>query len=198
MVSADFSDAYTQSKLIDLQRAIEKLGLIVHWPVENISLCIKLAELTFNNCYFETPEGIHRQSQGFPMGGHSSREGLDTILLASEIDLLKTPGLDTYLKSYMRLVDDVSLIANTKFSNLRQLITLLGTHYPRSMPLNIQISFGYSQFLDVHITNVYPKEEIGKFSTSLAYKPLAQFDFTTYDSNVSPTYKGKTWSDIRV
>ena len=141
LVSADFSDAYTESNLSDLQGAIEKLGCIVQWPKESISLCKKLSKLIFNNCYFETPDGIHRQSQGFPMGGHSSREGLDIILLASEIELLSTSAVVNYVNSYVRLVDDISIVVNARVGQLREIIKLMGIHYPKSMPVNIQISF---------------------------------------------------------
>ena len=74
----NFTDAYTRSNLSDLQEAIIKLSRFVNWSRAKHGLCLKLARLVFEYCYFETPKGIHRQSQGFPMGGHSSREGLDT------------------------------------------------------------------------------------------------------------------------
>ena len=66
ILSADFADAYTQSELADLQKAIKKLGGVLRWSFGKISLSNKLAALVFNNCYFETPNGIHRQSRGFP------------------------------------------------------------------------------------------------------------------------------------
>jgi hypothetical protein len=74
-----------------LQGSLAKLGNVAGWPKSKISLAKKLAKLVFENCFFETPSGILRQSQGFPMGGHSSREGLDNILLSCELDLLSSP-----------------------------------------------------------------------------------------------------------
>ena len=90
LISGDFSDAYTKSSLADLQESIKKLGIIARWAEHKISLATKLARLVFENCYFETPSGILRQTQGFPMGGHCSREGLDNILLSREIDILSS------------------------------------------------------------------------------------------------------------
>ena len=88
ILSGDFSDAYTQSRLIDLQVSIKKLGLLAGWAADKISLSQKIAAVVFENCYFITPNGIMQQTKGFPMGGHRSREGLDTILLASEIEIM--------------------------------------------------------------------------------------------------------------
>ena len=190
ILSADFADAYTQSELTDLQKAIKKLGGVVNWSSRKISLSNKLAALVFNNCYFETPSGIHRQSRGFPMGGHSSREGLDTILLASEIDLLSLEEVNDKVQFYYRLVDDISLATNSKFFQVNNLIELMCSKYPSSMPLNFQVSFGYSHFLYLHVSNFQPKDNVGKYETSLAYKKLSQFDYTSYESNVPSVYKG--------
>ena len=90
LISGDFSDAYTKSSLADLQGSICKLGIIARWSEHKVSLASKLARLVFENCYFETPSGILRQTQGFPMGGHCSREGLDNILLSREVDILSS------------------------------------------------------------------------------------------------------------
>ena len=111
LISGDFSDAFTKSSLCDLQGSISKLGQIAGWSSSKISLAKKLAKLVFENCFFETPRGIFRQSQGFPMGGHSSREGLDNILLSGEVDLLCS-SIKTSLLYYYRLVDDISVTVN--------------------------------------------------------------------------------------
>ena len=58
LISGDFSDAYTKSSLLDLQNSISKLGTLSCWPEHKISLAKKLARLVFENCYFETPNGI--------------------------------------------------------------------------------------------------------------------------------------------
>ena len=94
LVSVDFSDAYTQSRLVDLEHSIQKLGEFVGWELPKMTLATKLARLVFENCFFETPDGIMQQRQGFPMGGHSSQEGLDDILLSCELVLLNTPIAD--------------------------------------------------------------------------------------------------------
>ena len=66
--------------------------------------------------------------------------------------------------------------------------SFLQTH---SMPLNIQISFGYSRFLDNHVYNFLQKSPVNRITTSLAYKPLAKFDYVSFSSNIAPLYKGK-------
>jgi hypothetical protein len=88
------------------------------------------------------------------MGGHSSREGLDNILLASEVDLLGS-AIKTSLLYYYRLVDDISVTVNGNFSAVRGLLAKMTEFYPKAMPLNVQISFGYCHFLDSHVFNCH-------------------------------------------
>ena len=95
LISGDFSDAYTQSRLEDLKASIGQIGRAVGWTEGKLVLAQQLSRLVFENCYFETPSGISRQTRGFPMGGHSSREGLDNILLAAEFEFLL--GVDNAL-----------------------------------------------------------------------------------------------------
>ena len=189
MVSGDFSDAYTKSNLCDLQNSIGKLGPLAGWTMGKINLAKKLAGLVFNNCFFETPSGILKQTQGFPMGGHSSREGLDNILLSREIDLLNS-SISKDLLFYYRLVDDISLAIHGNFSKVRSLLDKLAAVYPHAMPLNIQISFGYSHYLDSHVYNFLQKQTPNRFTTSLSYKPLSRFDYVPFNSNVAHQYKG--------
>ena len=189
LLSGDFSDAYTQSSLSDLQDSISKLGSVAGWSISKISLAKKLSKLVFENCFFETPSGILRQSQGFPMGGHSSREGLDNILLAAEVEILSST-IKNSLLFYYRLVDDISTVVNGEFSLVTSLISKMSELYPNSMPLNIQISFGYSHFLDSHVFNFLQPKSDNRFTTSLAYKPLSRFDYVPFDSNIAPHYKG--------
>ena len=190
LISGDFSDAYTQSSLLDLQSSISKLGTLSKWPQHKTSLAKKLVGLVFENCYFETPSGILRQTQGFPMGGHSSREGLDNILLSREVDLLTSPVRKALL-SYYRMVDDISLVHDGPFSQVRALLVKMAEIYPKSMPLNIQVSFGYSRYLDSHVNNFLQSSPVNKLTTSLAYKALAKFDYVPFSSNIAPLYKGK-------
>ena len=190
LITADFSDAYTKASLNDLQDSIAALGEVVNWPASKISLAKSIAKLVFENCFFETPTGIMRQTQGFPMGGHSSREGLDNILLARELELLNK-GIRNHFLYYYRLVDDISLGFIGDFSKVRSLLAEMATVYPKTMPLNIQISFGYSHFLDCHMYNFLQDTSKIGFTTSLAYKPLAKFDYVPFNSNIAPQYKGR-------
>ena len=191
LISGDFSDAYTKSNLCDLQGSIGKLGVLAKWSEYKINLAKKLAGLVFEIGFFETPGGILKQTQGFPMGGHNTREGLDNILLSREVDLLISP-ISKNLLFYYRLVDDISLAFDGSFEDIRSLLKTMASFYPHAMPLNIQISFGYSHFLDSHIFNFLQKQETNSFTTSLSYKPLSKFDYVPFNSNVGHSYKGNT------
>jgi hypothetical protein len=188
ILSSDFSDAYTKASLNDLQQSIGKIGNIIKWDISKISLSQKLAGLVFENCYFITPSGVMRQSSGFPMGGHSSREGLDNILLSREIDICT--NLDKSLLSYLRLVDDVSVITIGGFSKVRAIINKMSNHYPKTMPLNIQISMCFSRYLDIRLSKELQLCKTNTLTITLAYKELATFNMVPFTSNISPRYKG--------
>ena len=89
------------------------------------------------------------------------------------------------------MVDDISIILNGPFTSIMGLLRNMAAVYPKAMPLNIQISFGYSRFLDCHINNYLQKSTVNKVTTSLAFKQLARFDYVPFSSNISPSYKGK-------
>ena len=123
------------------------------------------------------------------MGDHSSREGLDNLLLDCELQILYD-DLAGNCQYYYRMVDDVSTAVVGDFSNVRKIITLFSKFYPDTMPLNIQISFGYSRFLDQHVLKFLHPGSSFKLTTSLAYKALSLFEYVPYSSNISPRYKG--------
>ena len=73
LISADFSDAYTETGIDRLKHSIKLVGGLVGTPYYVIDLMVKLVNLVFNNCYFITPYGLYRQTRGMPMGDYSSR-----------------------------------------------------------------------------------------------------------------------------
>ena len=123
------------------------------------------------------------------MGGHSSRKVLDNILLATEFILLSEVKSKSLY--YYRMVDDISMAVNGAFSTLKEVLLKMAKGYPKAMPLNIQISYGYSHFLDSHVNNYLQPCNPYKLTTSLAYKPLSRFNYVPFNSNIAPTYKGK-------
>ena len=62
--------------------------------------------------------------------------------------------------------------------------------YPM-MPLNIQISFGYSRFLDLHLFNIMDNFEKPTYQIvhTLAYKEHSSFSYTPQNSNIHSRYK---------
>ena len=73
LVTADFSDAYTETGITRLQESIKMLGELLGMPYYEIDVMSKLVNLVFTNCYFYTPHGLYRQTRGMPMGDISSR-----------------------------------------------------------------------------------------------------------------------------
>ena len=129
-----------------------------------------------------------RQTSGFPMGGHSSREILDVILLASEYRIL---SVMEYCPFYQRMVDDISCVFTCGIDKVKSQLELMAKYYPAAMPLNIQLSFGYSSFLDLSLIKLYQKNDnIRIIHSFMHYKELNQFDYVPFSSNVSDHYKG--------
>ena len=91
---------------------------------------------------------------------------------------------------YYRMVDDILLAVEGSFESAKHVLSEMARSYPLAMPLNIQISFGYSHFLDVHVNNFLQPLPLYKLTTSLAYKPLPRFDYVPFNSNIAPKYKG--------
>ena len=154
LITADFGDAFTETSIPELKKSVAVIGRLLDYEEDQVAVIEKLIELVFLNSYFYTPYGLYKQTRGMPMGDFSSRESLDIVLSASEFDILRfLVILKISLKLFVRLVDDISVVHQGDFSKTIQLIELMVEHYPE-MPLNFQISFGYSRFLDLHIYNM--------------------------------------------
>ena len=94
------------------------------------------------------------------------------------------------LHLYARLVDDISIVAQGEISDVKKLLNIMSERYP-TMPLNFQISFGYSRFLDLHVYNFLPlvPDERYALTTTLAYKDNSTFCYTPKTSNIHCGYK---------
>ena len=86
---------------------------------------------------------------------YSIRDSLDVDLSRSEYEIISAlcSMSSSSVLLYCRLVDDISAVVQGDFSKVNELLMLMAEKYPR-MPLNVQISFGYSRFLDLHIYNM--------------------------------------------
>ena len=190
LITADFGDAYTETCIGHLQDSISSIGKIIGFESEKIELLKTLINLVFSNCYFFTPYGLYRQTRGMPMGDVSSRDSLDTDLTNSEYRIMSSlSSLSLNVHLYCRLVDDISVIVQGPFGGVRELLELMAFQYPK-MPLNCQLSFGYSRFLDLHIYNICKTEtDSYKLVHSLAYKEHSTFAFTSRNSNIHDKYK---------
>lgn len=123
------------------------------------------------------------------MGNSASRDALDLDLVRSEYEIL-TSGHSciTSVTEYGRMVDDISAILLGPFSNVIKIILLMSRKYP-TMPLNIQYSFCYSRFLDVHLYNVLkPNASMYGLYSTLAWKELNSFCYQPQTSNKYPPY----------
>ena len=190
IISADFSDAYTDTCINRLQESIKMIGQLLGFPFHEIDVMVKLVSLVFTNCFFYTPLGLYRQTRGMPMGDYSSRDSLDIDLSCSEYDIVSEMSEITSLKLFTRLVDDVSIILQGGFHDVKKMIKTMADFYP-NMPLNVQISFGYSRFLDLHIYNMDPGNNDAQYQLCniLAYKEISSFCYTPEFSNIHYKYK---------
>ena len=190
-LTSDFSDAYTETDIESLNNSISDIGKRIGYSEEHQDLMKKLVDLVFSNCYFYTPHGLHRQTKGMPMGDVSSRDALDLELVHSEFDIIRKVYKSTLnVHLYCRLVDDISVLMQGPFTDVRALLGIMASGYPSHMPLNCQLSFGYMRFLDLHVRNNFDNENhLYKLSHTLAYKEHSNFSFTPSSSNIHQRYK---------
>ena len=123
------------------------------------------------------------------MGGHASRDALDVDLVRSELEMMmsRIPLLED-IRHYGRMVDDIQNIMQGEFRNVIKTILLMAKTYP-TMPLNIQLSFCYSRFLDVHLFNIlYPSLTEYTLYSTLAWKEMNSFTYQPSTSNKHPHY----------
>ena len=192
LITADFSDAYTETDIEHLKESLRTVGLLVKYEDHHITLLEKLVDLVFLNCYFYTPNGLYRQTKGMPMGDYSSRESLDVELTRSEYFIINSiMNLSLKIHLFCRLVDDISLIVQGQFSEIPNVLEIMASKFPKKMPLNCQISSGYSRFLDLHILNMHNSSHNLHYNLvhTLAYKDTSTFNYTPASSNVHPRYK---------
>ena len=124
------------------------------------------------------------------MGGHSSRDALDVDLVRTEVEMLMSqlPLLKDVLE-YSRMVDDNQSIMQGDFRNVVKAILLMAQSYP-TMPLNVQLSFMYSRYLDVHVYNIFQPGTVEySLYTTLAWKDMNSFCYAPATSNKHPSYK---------
>ena len=88
LLTADFSDAFTETQIPRLQESISVIGYLLGYTNSKTELIVKMVSLVFSNCYFITPFGLYRQSKGMPMGDYSSRDALDIDLTRSEFEII--------------------------------------------------------------------------------------------------------------
>ena len=117
---------------------------------------------------------------------------MDVDLSRSEYDiLLELTDISSSLHLYSRLVDDISVIMQGEFSDVRKVLETMATYYPK-MPLNIQIRYGYSRFLDLHLYNkdaLKTREREYTICRVLAYKEMTSFSYIPKCSNIHERYK---------
>ena len=76
------------------------------------------------------------------------------------------------------MVDDISILFNCDLATVYSNLVLMAENYPCSMPLNIQISFGYSRFLDLSLIKLFQLESNSRIvHTFMCFKDLSQFDY---------------------
>ena len=123
------------------------------------------------------------------MGGHASRDALDIDLVRTEIEMLMS-GLPLLgdIKEYSRMVDDIQNIMQGEFRNVIKAVSFMARSYP-TMPLNVQVSFCYSRFLDVHLYNILnTNSPVYNLYTTLAWKEMNSFCYSPASSNKYPQY----------
>ena len=111
IITSDFEDAYTNTDVGHIKETVKEIASLLKLPSDHINLVVGLLDLVFSNCYFFTPMGLFRQTEGMPMGDLSSRDALDVDLVVCEMKILKSLMKSPLkISLFCRLVDDLSII----------------------------------------------------------------------------------------
>ena len=154
LLSADLSDAYSNTDLKDLEEAVEYVGEHTGLEAWVIELIIKLARLILKNNYVETSKGVYHLTTVLPMGMGASPVCLNIVGLASEHRRLVSQGARSTTmgdcKSYQRYLDDTRTLGESKnVDGIKDIIMNIATMFPKVIPINIECSHVYNTFLDV-------------------------------------------------
>ena len=153
LISADLSDAYSNTMLNDLESALEFAANTLNLEAWKLELLISLSRLILNNNFIETSSGIFHLSNCLAMGNSSSGACLDLVGLTSEIQKLH-PGSNSLPtpqpNMYFRYLDDTkAVLDNQKRDDNATIITNVGTMFPKCIPINIDMSHIAGGFLDI-------------------------------------------------
>ena len=192
IISADLSNAYTNISLQDLETAIEKAGNILDMDSWKVELLISMSRVIIKNNYVQTSTGIYHLQDCLAMGNSSSGACLNLVGLTSEFHKISPPP-SPHNKGplqpsiYFRFLDDTKAIMECNDpSNMSASIINIGTMFPASIPINIDMFNVIGSFLDIITIR---KLSTGTFETILKKNLSSPPAYIPFISAVPNHYK---------
>lgn len=155
IILADLSNAYSNISLADLEAAIEIAGEFLDMDSWKVELLICMARVILTNNFVQTSQGTFLLQKCLAMGNSASGACLTLTGLTSEYQKLSptfSPGLHNILtpSAYFRYLDDTKgIIEGDSGDNIKETIMNIGTMFPTTIPINIDLFSFCGSFLDI-------------------------------------------------
>ena len=180
------------TQYISYQTALEQAGDILKMEAWKTELLISMARVILRNNYVQTSSGIYLLQSCLAMGNSSSGACLTLVGLTSEYHRLTpphNPKNNNLLcpSAYFRYLDDTKAIieSNNKVSMAATIINI-GTMFPSTIPINVDLFHICSSFLDIITIR---KLSSGTFSTLLKKNLSSPPAYIPFMSAIPSHYK---------
>lgn len=179
-VSGDFTDMYSNAQESDVISAYKLCFKYSNFCHETELFILELIQIVLRFNFFKQPTGIYTSDNGFAMGCKTSAISTDILLLASEFNSfwnMSKVQIQT-VKRFFRFRDDLNLrlMGNPKI--LLQVLSIIATGYPKSIDLNIKVTFLSNTFLNLRFYVLPTKTNL---SISILRKKHDKFDIVQSD-----------------
>jgi hypothetical protein len=191
LMSADFESLYTFLKLEDVMAALDWLSDYAQQRLFLIPKWLKpLIRFVLTNNYFTCLGSLFKQIWGQAMGTNMAVLVANITLLVLELKhQLANPNSmlrKSELSLLRRYIDDLFGAFIATEEELMRILSELRAVYPAHLELNIQVSEGSVEFLDLEIYLGDLFESKGLLDTKLFEKPFASHEYVRPDSDHHP------------
>ena len=188
-LEGDFGDLYSNCQEHLLLSCIKTSCKMAKLSDDSYSYIEQLVQCVMRHSYFLEPSGTFRTLNGFSMGDCSAARGSEIILRIYEFNIWKkliSSGLKINVKRFLRFRDDVSLHISGSNDEIREVLKIIITGYPREIQFNVESNIIWGKFLNIRIFND-PSSIIP--CTSVLRKENFKYDIIPFTSNVPHHFK---------
>ena len=146
--------------------------------------CSQLYNFMQDNTFFHIGhEKFYRQINGLTMGSYDAQNTSNNVLLFHELDLLKHPLIQKFVKCYSRYIDDGFCIIQGDIYIVHEIRKIISTILPTEIPIEFCIRKFRNNFLDLWITLDNNTFKDGKLAYHIYQKEFNTYSYIHRNSN---------------